>query len=77
MPSVLITGASGVVGTAAVERFLAHDGWDVVALSRRRPEVDSTRAFRHLAVDLRDREATRAALAGLREVTHLVYAALD
>ena len=37
--TVLVAGASGVVGTAAVERFLA-DGWDVVAVSRRAPEVD-------------------------------------
>jgi nucleoside-diphosphate-sugar epimerase len=47
-----------------------------VALSRRTPEVDSTRRFRHLSVDLRDREGAARALAGAGEVTHLVYAAL-
>ena len=33
---VLIAGASGVVGMAAVEAFL-RGGWQVVALSRRAP----------------------------------------
>ncbi len=73
--TVLIAGASGLVGTAAVERFLT-DGWDVIAVSRRAPEVDSRQPYRHLPVDLRDAEATGAAVAGLREVTHVVYAAV-
>jgi nucleoside-diphosphate-sugar epimerase len=77
MPSVLIAGASGLVGNAALERFLGRDGWtDVIALSRRRPEIDSTRRFRHLSVDLRDRQAAEQVLAGVGDVTHLVYAAL-
>jgi nucleoside-diphosphate-sugar epimerase len=77
MPSVLIAGASGLVGNAALERFLARQGWnEVVALSRRAPEVDSTRRFRHLSVDLRDRDGAERALGGAGEVTHLVYAAL-
>lgn len=76
MPSVVVAGASGVVGNAVLERFLEHSGWDVIALSRRRPEIDSTRPYRHLSVDLRDADAARAALSGLTEVTHLVYAAL-
>ncbi|RBY80916.1 short-chain dehydrogenase [Geodermatophilus sp. TF02-6] len=73
--TVLVAGASGLVGAACVDRFLA-DGWDVVAVSRRRPEVDSDRPFEHLAVDLRDEAATRTAVAGLAGVTHLVYAAV-
>lgn len=36
--TVLVVGASGLVGTAAVERFLA-DGADVIAVSRRAPEL--------------------------------------
>jgi nucleoside-diphosphate-sugar epimerase len=77
MPSVLIAGASGVVGNAALETFLSRQGWsDVIALSRRAPEVDTTRPFRHLSVDLRDRAAAHAALKDLRGITHLVYAAL-
>jgi len=51
--TVLIAGASGLVGAAAVDKFL-DDGWDVIAVSRRRPEVFSTRDFRHVPIDLRD-----------------------
>ena len=73
--TVLIAGASGVVGAAAVDTFLAQD-WNVVALSRRKPEVSSSKPFTHLAIDLRDAEASRAALSELSDVTHVVYAAL-
>jgi nucleoside-diphosphate-sugar epimerase len=73
--TVLVAGASGLVGTAAVERFLA-DGADVIAVSRRAPEVQSDRPFRHLALDLRDATACRAAAPELRDVTHVVYAAV-
>ena len=73
--TVLVAGASGLVGTACVDRFL-DDGWDVVAVSRRRPEVFSSRPFQHLTVDLRDEAATRTAVSGLTGITHLVYAAV-
>lgn len=72
---VLIAGASGVVGASAVDAYLAA-GWEVVALSRRPPEVDSPRPFTHLSCDLRDAAASRAVLSTLAGVTHVVYAAL-
>jgi len=73
--TVLVVGASGLVGAAAVERFLS-DGWQVIAASRRAPEVDTDRPFRHLAVDLRDEAACDEAFGDLEEVTHVVYAAV-
>ncbi len=73
--TVLVAGASGLVGTACVDRFL-DDGWDVVAVSRRRPEVSTSRSFQHLTVDLRDEAATRTAVSGLTGITHVVYAAV-
>jgi len=81
-PTVLVVGASGLVGTAAVERFLRDDR-RVVALSRRPVELDPALAavaatnLVHLAVDLRDRAACEAALGPLRSVTEVVYAAVD
>jgi nucleoside-diphosphate-sugar epimerase len=74
--TVLIAGASGVVGQSALEHFLTLDDWNVIALSRRRPDVPSGLGYRHLSVDLRDPEACRAAIAQMPEVTHLVYTAL-
>ena len=58
------------------ESFLA-DGYDVIALSRRRPEVATPVPFRHLALDLRDAAAHAGdAVAELGDVTHVVYAAV-
>jgi nucleoside-diphosphate-sugar epimerase len=76
MSTVVIAGASGVVGSAALERFLDAGGWDVVAVSRRPPEVEAAHEFRHVAVDLRDADASRAALSRLRGVTNVVFTAL-
>lgn len=72
--TVLIAGASGVIGRAAVEHFARQPDWRVVALSRRAPEVDVD--VEHLALDLMDGRAVEAAAPKLKEVTHLVYAAL-
>ena len=71
---IVIAGASGIVGGAAVRHFDALPDWEVVALSRRAPDYPFQ--GRHLSVDLTDRAACEAALDGLTDVTHLVYAAL-
>jgi nucleoside-diphosphate-sugar epimerase len=74
MNTVLIAGATGVVGRAAVERFAREPGWRTIALSRRAP--DAAGDYRHLALDLGDAAACDAAAAQLRDVTHVVFAAL-
>jgi nucleoside-diphosphate-sugar epimerase len=76
MGKVLIVGASGVIGAAAVEHFAALPDWEVVAVSRRRPDVASGTAFEHVCLDLTDAAACAAAADGFGAVTHLVYAAL-
>ena len=73
--TVLIVGASGLVGTAAAIAFM-DAGWTVVAASRRRPELLEGRRYRHLALDLQDAVACRAAVDGLDDVTHVVYTAV-
>lgn len=73
--TVLIAGASGLVGTAAVDAFL-EAGWEVIAVSRRRPEICGTQPFQHLSVDLQDASACQAAFGALGHVTHVVYAAV-
>jgi nucleoside-diphosphate-sugar epimerase len=76
MGTLLVAGAGGVVGSAVLERFGEHDELELVAVCRRPPEVDVARPFRHLPLDLRDADATAAALGELRDVTHVVYAAV-
>lgn len=70
--TVLIAGASGLVGTAAVDEFTLG-GWNVIAMSRRAPETVSA-GHRHLPIDIRDRDGVRESLAD-ESITHLVYAA--
>lgn len=72
---VLVAGASGLIGAAAVESFLSAD-WDVVGVSRRKPELPSGREFSFVPVDLRDEQAARQALSALGGVTHVAYAAI-
>ena len=47
--TILIAGASGLIGRAAIEHFAGQKDWRVIALSRRAPEVAVT--VEHLAVD--------------------------
>jgi nucleoside-diphosphate-sugar epimerase len=76
MPNkVLVTGASGLLGVAATEKFLSA-GWDVVGISRRKPSLPSGREIEFVSVDLRDADATRAALEPLTDITHIAYTAL-
>ena len=76
MPNkVLITGASGLLGVAAVEKFRSA-GWNVVGVSRRKPQLPSERDIEFLSVDLRDADAARTAFEPLSDVTHVAYTAL-
>jgi len=73
---VVIAGASGVIGTAALAAFARAGAWRVTALSRRRPVVPDDCAFEHVAADLTDAQACAKLVAGMPPVTHLVYAAV-
>ena len=69
----VIAGVSGIVGRAAATRLI-EAGWRVVGVSRRQPQP-AIPGLEHLAVDLADRAAVRAALAERAAgATHLVYA---
>lgn len=71
--NAVVVGAVGVIGRAIVERLTADPEWDVVALSRRVPDFETT--ARHVSVDLRDRADAEAKLAQLSDTTHVFYAA--
>jgi nucleoside-diphosphate-sugar epimerase len=71
---VVIAGATGLVGNAALRHFGGVEGCEVVALSRRKPR-ELFRA-RHVAIDLTDAAQCSRAVADFSGTTHLVYAAL-
>lgn len=71
---VLIAGATGVVGYAALRHFAGRGGCRVTAVSRRRPLEASGVDFQPL--DLTDAAACAALAGRVGDVTHLVYAAL-
>jgi nucleoside-diphosphate-sugar epimerase len=71
---VVIAGATGLVGNAALRHFGATGGCDVLALSRRKPRA--LYGARHVPIDLTDAAQCQRAAAELQGATHLVYAAL-
>jgi nucleoside-diphosphate-sugar epimerase len=74
MNKVLIAGASGLVGLAAVRHFAELDNWQVVAISRRLPSAIKGVTF--VSVDLQDPQRCREVFGQMTDVTHLIYAAL-
>lgn len=73
--TVLVAGASGFVGTAAAEHFVARGG-RVIGLARRLPERPVA-GTDYIAVDLRDALSCAALAERVGGVTHLVYAAVN
>jgi nucleoside-diphosphate-sugar epimerase len=71
---VVVAGATGLVGNAALRHFGGVGGCEVVALSRRRPR--DLHGARHVPIDLTDPAQCARAAPDLQGATHLVYAAL-
>src|SRR5712691_11292284 len=71
---VVVAGATGLVGNAAVRHFGASEGCKVVALSRRKPR--ELHGARYVQVDLTDPAQCTRLSVELQGATHLVYAAL-
>lgn len=72
--TLLVAGASGVVGAAALAHFAALPNWEVIALARRAMPLPP--GVTQLQVDLTDLQSCRNASAALDRVTHLFYTAL-
>jgi len=68
----LVVGSSGIIGTALVETLFMNPDWSVRALRKSRLE-----GVKSIDCDLRDFEATKAALASASDTTHVFYAALQ
>jgi nucleoside-diphosphate-sugar epimerase len=71
---VVVAGATGLVGNAALRHFSSVGGCEVVALSRREPR--NLHGARYIPVDLTDPAQCAHAAPELQGTTHLVYAAL-
>ena len=71
---VVVAGATGLVGNAALRHFGQVGGCEVVALSRRQPR--QLYGARHVQADLTDAGQCADIASDLRGTTHLVYAAL-
>ncbi|MBL6749010.1 MAG: SDR family oxidoreductase [Nevskia sp.] len=71
---VLVAGASGLVGYAALKHFAAQPDVKVTAVSRRKPL--KTFGANFIAADLTDARQCAEIFGALNDVTHLVFAAL-
>jgi len=70
----LIAGATGVVGRNLLRHLLRTGEWEIVALSRRTPDVEG--AYTHICIDLMNSAECKAKLGHLSDVTHIFFAAL-
>jgi nucleoside-diphosphate-sugar epimerase len=68
--TALVVGASGLSGSYAGD-YLKRQGWRVVTVSR--SAVSLPWSDRHVAVDLEDAAASRAALSATSDVTNVFY----
>lgn len=71
--TALVTGCSSGIGLTLCQTLL-NEGWNVIGLSRRSPDIQHPQ-FEHRAVDLTDRDAIPAALAGIESLDALIHAA--
>jgi nucleoside-diphosphate-sugar epimerase len=74
---VLIAGASGLVGFAAIRLFSQLDDWKVLAVSRRMPAGLEHYPCDFFPIDLLDRERCAEVFSSMGDVTHLIYAAVN
>jgi nucleoside-diphosphate-sugar epimerase len=69
---VLVAGVHGVIGRAAAEHFARQPATKVYGLSRRAGDLANVN---HLSVDLLAPGDVRAKLAGIADVTHVIFGA--
>lgn len=71
---VLVAGASGLVGYAAIRHFLDVEKVPVVAVSRRKPAGIDGAEF--IAADLQNAADCARVFGAMSDITHVIYAAL-
>ena len=71
--TAVIAGATGVVGRNLLKYLLRSGDWNIIALSRRAPDIEGD--YRHIEVDLLDPSDCHAKLGGPLGATHIYFAA--
>ena len=73
--TILVTGASGFIGTRVVQKLVTEHQADVIALVRNRSDIERMENTGASVVNanLSDREAVFSALQGVELVIHLAY----
>ncbi len=69
----LIAGATGVVGRNMLQYLLTQDDWDIIAVSRRQPDIAGD--YEHIAVDLLDPADCNEKLGRGLGITHIFFSA--
>jgi nucleoside-diphosphate-sugar epimerase len=72
--TAIVTGASGLAGGYMLTHLLEQGGWDIVAVSRRKPTIPGD--YKYLSVDLLDPADCSAKLGSLTNATHVFYFAI-
>jgi len=73
--TAVVVGALGVIGRYIVDKLASLPDWQVIGLSRRVGEPRER--VRYISVDALDPKDVAAKLSGLREATHVFYAAFQ
>jgi nucleoside-diphosphate-sugar epimerase len=71
--TALVVGASGIIGSNLIKYLLELGSWQVIGLSRKGGPHNEN--LRNIAVDLLDAQNCQEQLGGLKDVTHIFYAA--
>ena len=69
----LVAGGLGVTGRALINHLSTLSEWDVVAISRRTPEFETSAQY--ISLDLTDSTACNQVLSDVKDVTHIFFAA--
>ncbi len=71
--TALVTGATGVVGRNLLKYLIAEGGWNIIAVSRRAPDLEGN--YTHIPVDLLDPADCTAKLGRDLGISHIYFAA--
>jgi len=69
MKKALVAGALGVTGRTLVNYLVSLGDWEVIGISRRTPEFQTS--AKYIAADLLNRSEVESRLGGIDDITHI------